>query len=99
MNADKTEILHFIQEEVVSILSGKPMKLVDEFIYIGSYISYTERDVNICIGKASSVIIRLSIIYKSNPSHKIKQNFFPTETIWYNYMHHLNFNDTLLEKS
>ena len=37
------------------LLNGKPLKLVDEFIYCGSNISSTQSDVNIHIGEAWSV--------------------------------------------
>ena len=33
-------------------LSGKPLKLVDQFIYLGSNISSTESDVSMCLAKA-----------------------------------------------
>ena len=32
-------------------LSGKPLKLVDQFSYLASNISSTESDINFCIGK------------------------------------------------
>ena len=34
------------------LLNGKPLKLVDQFIYLGSNILSTENNVNICIDKA-----------------------------------------------
>ena len=42
-----------------SSLNGKPLKLVDQFIYLSSNISSTESNVNICIGKAWIAIDRL----------------------------------------
>ena len=51
VNSDKTDFMGFYQG-VISSLKYKPLKLVDQFIYIGSNISSTENDVNIHIGKA-----------------------------------------------
>ena len=64
MNANK-EFMHFKQRGVISIWSGKPLKLVDQFTYLGSNISSTESDVKLHIKKAWIAIDRLSI-WKSN---------------------------------
>ena len=37
----------FKQEEAIFILSGKPLKLVNQFIYLGGYISSTENNFNV----------------------------------------------------
>ena len=66
----------FRQEGAISTLSGMPLKLVDKFTYLGSNISSTESDVSICIGKAWTAINRLSIIWKSDLTDKIKLDFF-----------------------
>ena len=50
-------------------------KFVDQFIYRGNHISSTESNINIHIGKAWIAIDRLSIIWKSYPSDKIKRNY------------------------
>ena len=76
MNSDKTEFMCFNQDSVISLLDGKPLKLVDEFTYLGSNISSTESDVNIVIGKAWTAIDRLMIIWKSDISDKIKGKLF-----------------------
>ena len=65
----------------ISSLNGKPMKLVDLFIYLRSNISSTERDVNIHIGKAWITIERLSTIWKSDLPDKIKLDFFQAVTV------------------
>ena len=39
----------------ISSLNDKPLKLVDQFIYLGSNISSTENYVNKCIGKVCSL--------------------------------------------
>ena len=61
---------------MISTLNGWPVKLVDKFTYLGSNVSSTESNVNICLVKAYTAINRLSIIWKSDVSNKIKQDFF-----------------------
>ena len=46
------KFLCFKQEGTISILNGKPLKLVDKFTYLGSNTSFTESNVNIFNGKA-----------------------------------------------
>ena len=41
----------FNQIGAISPQNGKSLKLVDQFVYLGSSISSTENDVNIRIGK------------------------------------------------
>ena len=72
-NTNKMKYMHFKQEEAISTLSGKLLKLVDKFTYLGSSISSTESDVNICLAKVWSAIHKL---WKSDLSNKIKQDFF-----------------------
>ena len=57
--------------------SGKPLpKLVDQFTYISSNISYTESNVNIRLVKVWNAIDKLSIIWKYKQSDKIKWEVF-----------------------
>ena len=63
----------FMKKETLNGCSQKP---VDKFTYLGSSISSTENDINVWLVKAWTVIHRLSIIWKSNQSSKIKCNFF-----------------------
>ena len=76
VKANETEFTCFKQEGAISTLCGKPLKLVDQFTYLGSNISSTENDVIICIGKAWTTVDRLLIIWKSDLSDKIKWDFF-----------------------
>ena len=68
----------FKQKVVISTLSGKPLKLVDHLTYLSSNISSTESDVNIRLAKELTDIDRLSIIWKSDLSDRIKWDFFPS---------------------
>ncbi len=72
MSSVKKEFRCFKQDDAISTLNDKPLKLVDHFTYLGSNISSTESDANIHVGLTWTAIDRLSIIRKSNPSDKIK---------------------------
>ena len=45
-----------------STLDGTSLKLVDKFIYLGSSVSSTEKDIDTRLTKAKTAIDRLSII-------------------------------------
>ena len=47
MTLDKTDEICFYGNGTVSSLNDKPLKLLDEFIYLGSNISSTEREIDI----------------------------------------------------
>ena len=76
VNADKTEYVCFNPEGDISTLNDGSLKLVDKFPYLGSSISSTGIDINICLTKAWTAIDWLSIIWKSDLSDKINPNFF-----------------------
>ena len=59
---------------IITLNSG-PLKLVDKFTYVGSSDT-SENVVNMHLTKASTAIDRLSIVWKSDLSDQIKQNFF-----------------------
>ena len=76
VNADKTEYMCFNQRGDISTLSGSSLKLVDKFIYLGSSVSSTAKNVNTRLAKARTPIDRLSVIWKSDRNDEIKRNFF-----------------------
>ena len=51
VKSDKTEFMCFKQYGAIFSLNSKPLKLVNQFIYLGSNISSIESDVNISIEK------------------------------------------------
>ena len=53
-----------------------PLKLVDKFNYLGSSVSSTEKDIDTWLTKAWTAINRLSIIWKSDLTDKMKRSFF-----------------------
>ena len=71
VNAHKTEYMGDI-----STLEGTPLKLVDKFTYLGSSVESTEKDIETRLTKAWTAINRLSIIWKSDLTDKMKRSFF-----------------------
>ena len=60
----------------ITTLDRTPLKLVDKFTYLGSSVSSTEKDIDRWLTKAWTAIDRLSIIWKSDPTDKMKRSFF-----------------------
>ena len=80
VNADKRRYMCFNQGDI-STLNGCSLKLVGKFTYLGSSISSTESDINMCLAKAWTAINRLLIIWKSDLYDKIKHNFFEAAVV------------------
>ena len=59
----------------ITTLDGIPLKLVDKFTYLGSSVSSTEKDTDTRLTKAWTAINRLSIIWKSDLTDKMKRSF------------------------
>ena len=76
VNAHKTEYMCDNQTGDISTLKGTPLKLVDKFTYLGSNVESTEKDIETRLTKAWTAINRLSIIWKSDPTDKMKRSFF-----------------------
>ena len=76
INAHKTEYMCYNQTSDITTLDGTPLKLVDKFTYLGSSFSLTEKDINTRLMKAWTAIDRLSIIWKSDLTDKMKRSFF-----------------------
>ena len=64
------------QSSDISTLDGTSLKLVDKFTYLGSSVSSTEQDIETRLTKAWTAIDRLSIIWKSDLTDKMKRSFF-----------------------
>ena len=65
----------------ISTLDGTPLKLVDKFTYLGSSVSSTEKDLDTWLTKAWTAINRLSIIWKSDLTNKMKHSFFQAAVV------------------
>ena len=76
VNAHKTEYMCYNQTGDISTLDGTPLKLVDKFTYLGSSVESTEKDIDTKLTKAWTAINRLSIIWKSDLTYKMKRSFF-----------------------
>ena len=76
VNAHKTEYMCYNQTGNITTLDGASLKLVDKFTYLGSSISSTENNINTRLTKAWTAIYRLSIIWKSALTDKMKRSFF-----------------------
>ena len=65
----------------IATLDGASLKLVDKFTYLGSSVSSTEKDINTRLTKAWTAIDRLSIIWKSDLTDKMKRSFFQAAVV------------------
>ena len=71
----------FNQTGDISTLNGSSLKLVDKFTYLGSSVSSTEKDIDTRLTKAWTAIDRLSVIWKSDLTDKMKRSFFQVANI------------------
>ena len=67
----------------ITTLDGASLKLVDKFTYLGSSVSSTEKDIDTRLMKAWTAIDRLSIVWKSNLTDKMKRSFFQAAILLY----------------
>ena len=90
-NAHKTEYMCFNQTGDISSVNSSSLNLVDKLTYLGSSVSSTETDINTRLVKAWTAIGRLSVIWKSNMTDKIKCIFFSSSgrvdtAVWMHYV-------------
>ena len=81
VNAHKTEYMCFNQTGDISTLNGSSLELVDKFTYLGSSVSSTQTDINKRLAKAWTDIDRLSVIWKSDLTDKMKRSFFQAAVV------------------
>ena len=65
----------------ISTLDGTSLKLVDKFTFLGSSVSSTEKDIDTRLTKAWTATDRLSIIWKSDLTDKMKRSFFQAAVV------------------
>ena len=65
----------------ITTLDGASLRLVDKFTYLGSCVSSTENDIDTRLTKAWTAIDRLSIIWKSDLTDKMKRSFFQAAVV------------------
>ena len=80
-DANKTEHTCFNQTGVISTLDGTSLKLGDNFTYLGNIVSSTEKDIDTQLTKVWTAIDKLSIIWKSDLTDKMKQSFFQAAVV------------------
>ena len=71
LNIDNTDNTNKIKS-----LNGNEINKVNDFKYLGSYISSTEKDLDIRLAKSWSALNAMNKIWKSNLKDKLKRNFF-----------------------
>ena len=81
VNAHKTEYMCFNQTGDISTLGGSSLKLVDKFIYRGSSVSSTLKDIDTQLTKAWTAINRLLVIWMSDLTDKMKRSFFQAAVV------------------
>ena len=65
----------------ISTLDETSLKLVDKFTYLESSVSSTEKDIDTQLMKAWTAIDKLSIIWKSDLTDKMKRHFFQAAVV------------------
>ena len=60
----------------ISTLNGSSLKLADKFTYLGRRVSLTDTDIDTRWTNAWTAIDRLSVIWKSDLTDKMKRSFF-----------------------
>ena len=80
-NAHKTEYICFNQTGDISTLDGTSLKLVDKFTYLGSSVSSIEKDIDPRLTKTWTATDKLSIIWKSDLTNKMKRSFFQAAVV------------------
>ena len=81
VNAHKTEYMCFNQTSDISKLGGSSLKLVDKFTYLGSSVSSNKKDIDTRLTKAWRAIDKLSVIWKSDLTDKMKRSFFQAAVV------------------
>ena len=76
VNTEKNECMCFNQRGDISTLKCGYLKQVNKFTYLRSCVSSTENVINTQLAKTWAAINKLSVIWKSDLTAKIKRNFF-----------------------
>ena len=79
VNAHKTKYMCINQTGDISRLNGSSLKLVDQFTYLGSSVLSTKTDIDTRL--AWRAINRLSVIWRSDLTDKMKRSFFQAAVV------------------
>ena len=75
------EYMCFNQTGDIYTQGGSSLKLVDKFTYQGSSVSSTKADIDMRLTKAWTAINKLSVIWKSDLTNKMKCSFFQAAVV------------------
>ena len=81
MQKKKKEYICYNQTGDITTLDRTPLKLEDKFTYLGSSVSSTETVIDTRLTKEWTAIDRLSIIWKSDLTDKMKRSFFQATVV------------------
>ena len=81
VNAHKTEYMCFNQTGDISTPDESSLKLVDKFTYLGNSVSSTEKYIDTRLTKAWTAIDKLSIVWKSDLTDKMKRSFLQAAVV------------------
>ena len=81
VNAHKTEYMCFNKAGDISTLDGTSLKMAVKLTYLGSSVSSTEKDIDTRLAKAWTAIDKLSVIWKSDLTDKMKRSFFQAAAV------------------
>ena len=81
VKAVKTEFMCFNQRDHISTTNRRSLKLVDKFTYHQRSVSSTENYINRWLAKACTAIDKLSVIWKTELTDKIKRGFFQAAVV------------------
>ena len=73
--------MYFNQTGDISTQNGSSQKLEDKFIYKESSVSSTETDIDTRLAKAWRANDKLSVVWKSDLSDKMKRSFFQAAVV------------------
>ena len=77
----KLNICVITKQATFSTLDEASLKLVDKFTYLKSSVSSTKKDIDTRLTKAWTTIDRLSIIWKSDLTNKMKHSIFQVAVV------------------
>ena len=81
VNAHMTEYMDLNQKGDISTLNGSALKQVNNFTYQGSRVASTVTDIDTRLAKAWTAIGRLSVVWKSDLTNKMKRSFFQAAVV------------------
>ena len=77
MNEKKTNYMLINQEDQpIKTLNGTTLEKKEDFLYLGSWMSTTEKDINVRKAKAWAACHKLRKVWKSKLSNKLKTRLF-----------------------